>query len=103
MTFFLFVSFFPFSPFLQLNRVNGPPSPQPTPGNTGRVAAVGPYIQVPVPGRQEGYVVPPEPLKPQSLVVNTPANHARSKSGQSINTDVCMIMSNIYLEWNGAK
>lgn len=65
---------------LPLNRVNGPPSPQPAPGNTGRVAAVGPYIQVPVPGRQEGYVVPPEPLKPQSLGVNTPVNHARSKS-----------------------
>ncbi|XP_077076131.1 protein phosphatase 1, regulatory subunit 13Bb isoform X6 [Siphateles boraxobius] len=65
---------------LPLNRVNGPPSPQPAHGNTGRVAAVGPYIQVPVPGRQEGYVVPPEPLKPQSLGVNTPANHARSKS-----------------------
>ncbi|XP_016100029.1 apoptosis-stimulating of p53 protein 1-like isoform X3 [Sinocyclocheilus grahami] len=65
---------------LPLNRVNGPPSPQLAPGNTGRVAAVGPYIQVPVPGRQEGYVVPPEPLKPQSLGVNTPANHARSKS-----------------------
>ncbi|XP_052441805.1 apoptosis-stimulating of p53 protein 1 isoform X2 [Carassius gibelio] len=65
---------------LPLNRVNGPPSPQPAPGNTGRVAAVGPYIQVPMPGRQEGYVVPPEPLKPQSLGVNTPPNHARSKS-----------------------
>uniref|UniRef100_A0A671MKM2 Apoptosis-stimulating of p53 protein 1-like n=1 Tax=Sinocyclocheilus anshuiensis TaxID=1608454 RepID=A0A671MKM2_9TELE len=64
----------------ELNRVNGPPSPQPAPGNTGRVAAVGPYIQVPVPGRQESYVVPPEPLKPQSLGVNTPANHACSKS-----------------------
>ncbi|XP_051500560.1 apoptosis-stimulating of p53 protein 1-like isoform X6 [Myxocyprinus asiaticus] len=51
------------------------------PGNNGRVAAVGPYIQVPVPGRQEGYVVPPEPLKPQSLGVNTPANHPWSKSG----------------------
>ncbi|XP_026089460.1 apoptosis-stimulating of p53 protein 1-like isoform X4 [Carassius auratus] len=65
---------------LPLNRINGPPSPQPASGNTGRVAAVGPYIQVPVPGRQEGYVVPPEPLKPQSLGVNTPANPARSKS-----------------------
>ncbi|XP_059354822.1 apoptosis-stimulating of p53 protein 1-like isoform X2 [Carassius carassius] len=64
----------------ELNRINGPPSPQPASGNTGRVAAVGPYIQVPVPGRQEGYVVPPEPLKPQSLGVNTPANPARSKS-----------------------
>ncbi|XP_059368967.1 protein phosphatase 1, regulatory subunit 13Bb isoform X2 [Carassius carassius] len=65
---------------LPLNRVNGPPSPQPGPGNTSRVAAVGPYIQVPMPGRQEGYAVPPEPLKPQSLGVNTPPNHARSKS-----------------------
>lgn len=69
---------------LPLNRVNGPPSPQPAHGNTGRVAAVGPYIQVPVPGRQEGYVVPPEPLKPQSLGVNTLANHARSKSANDV-------------------
>ncbi|TRY95564.1 hypothetical protein DNTS_001641 [Danionella cerebrum] len=65
---------------LPLNRVNGPPSPQPAPGNTGRVAAVGPYIQVPVPSRQESFVMPPEPLKPQSLGVNTQINHARSKS-----------------------
>ncbi|XP_041951486.1 protein phosphatase 1, regulatory subunit 13Bb isoform X3 [Alosa sapidissima] len=64
-----------------LNRTNGPPSPQPAPGGPGRVAAVGPYIQVPVPVRQEaGYTVPPDPLKPQSLGVNSPANHARSKS-----------------------
>jgi len=46
--------------------------------------------------------VPPEPLKPQSLGVNTPANHARSKSGQSLNTDFCMMMADIYLELNGA-
>uniref|UniRef100_A0AAY4B3J7 SH3 domain-containing protein n=1 Tax=Denticeps clupeoides TaxID=299321 RepID=A0AAY4B3J7_9TELE len=66
----------------ELNRVNGPPSPQPAPGISGRVAAVGPYIQVPVPGRQEGgYMLPPEPLKPQSLGINAPINHARSKSG----------------------
>ncbi|XP_048106746.1 protein phosphatase 1, regulatory subunit 13Bb isoform X4 [Alosa alosa] len=65
----------------ELNRTNGPPSPQPAPGGPGRVAAVGPYIQVPVPVRQEaGYTVPPDPLKPQSLGVNSPANHARSKS-----------------------
>ncbi|XP_028858040.1 protein phosphatase 1, regulatory subunit 13Bb isoform X3 [Denticeps clupeoides] len=65
----------------ELNRVNGPPSPQPAPGISGRVAAVGPYIQVPVPGRQEGgYMLPPEPLKPQSLGINAPINHARSKS-----------------------
>uniref|UniRef100_A0A8L0DR00 Protein phosphatase 1, regulatory subunit 13Ba n=1 Tax=Oncorhynchus mykiss TaxID=8022 RepID=A0A8L0DR00_ONCMY len=44
----------------ELNRINGPPSPQPTPSSSGRVAAVCPYIQVPVPGRQEvGY----KPLK----------------------------------------
>ncbi|XP_060722533.1 protein phosphatase 1, regulatory subunit 13Bb isoform X2 [Tachysurus vachellii] len=66
---------------LPLNHANGPPSPQPTGGNTGRVAAVGPYIQVPVPSRQDtNYVVPPDPLKPQTLGMNTTANHARSKS-----------------------
>uniref|UniRef100_A0AAY5ESM2 SH3 domain-containing protein n=1 Tax=Electrophorus electricus TaxID=8005 RepID=A0AAY5ESM2_ELEEL len=53
--------------------------PPPQPGSTGRVAAVGPYIQVP--SRPENaYVMPPEPLKPQTLGVNAPANHARSKS-----------------------
>ncbi|KAK1795940.1 hypothetical protein P4O66_009052, partial [Electrophorus voltai] len=62
---------------LPLNRASEPPSPQP--GSTGRVAAVGPYIQVP--SRPENaYVMPPEPLKPQTLGVNAPANHARSKS-----------------------
>uniref|UniRef100_A0A8C7D1M3 Protein phosphatase 1, regulatory subunit 13Bb n=1 Tax=Oncorhynchus kisutch TaxID=8019 RepID=A0A8C7D1M3_ONCKI len=65
----------------ELNKTNGPPSPQPAPGTLGRVAAVGPYIQVPLPGRQEGgYTGPPEPMKPQTLGVNVPANHARSKS-----------------------
>uniref|UniRef100_A0A8C8M3E6 SH3 domain-containing protein n=1 Tax=Oncorhynchus tshawytscha TaxID=74940 RepID=A0A8C8M3E6_ONCTS len=69
---------------LPLNKTNGPPSPQPAPGTLGRVAAVGPYIQVPLPGRQEGgYTGPPEPMKPQTLGVNAPANHARSKSGWS--------------------
>lgn len=66
---------------LPLNHANGPPSPQPTAGNTGRVAAVGPYIQVPGPSRPDSnYMVPPDPLKPQTLGMNTPANHARSKS-----------------------
>ncbi|XP_070704910.1 protein phosphatase 1, regulatory subunit 13Bb [Pempheris klunzingeri] len=66
---------------LPLNRANGPPSPQPAPGTLGRVAAVGPYIQVPVPGRQEGgYTMPPDPLKPQTLGVNNQANHGRAKS-----------------------
>uniref|UniRef100_A0A3Q3XDR6 SH3 domain-containing protein n=1 Tax=Mola mola TaxID=94237 RepID=A0A3Q3XDR6_MOLML len=66
---------------LPLNRANGPPSPQPAPGTLGRVAAVGPYIQVPVPGRQEGgYTLPPEPLKPQTLGVNNQANQGHNKS-----------------------
>ncbi|XP_070843141.1 protein phosphatase 1, regulatory subunit 13Bb isoform X3 [Chaetodon trifascialis] len=66
---------------LPLNRANGPPSPQPAPGTLGRVAAVGPYIQVPVPGRQEGgYTIPPDPLKPQTLGVNNQANQGRAKS-----------------------
>ncbi|XP_054474390.1 protein phosphatase 1, regulatory subunit 13Bb isoform X3 [Anoplopoma fimbria] len=66
---------------LPLNRANGPPSPQPAPGTLGRVAAVGPYIQVPVPGRQEGgYTIPADPLKPQTLGVNNQANHGRTKS-----------------------
>ncbi|XP_030625657.1 protein phosphatase 1, regulatory subunit 13Ba [Chanos chanos] len=65
----------------ELNRMNGPPSPQLPPGSSGRVAAVCPYIQVPVPGRQEGgYVLPPDPLKPQPLSVTAAVNHARSKS-----------------------
>ncbi|KAM8831720.1 protein phosphatase 1, regulatory subunit 13Bb isoform 2-T2 [Spinachia spinachia] len=66
---------------LPLNRANGPPSPQPATGTLGRVAAVGPYIQVPVPGRQEGgYNMPPDPLKPQTLGVNNQANQGRTKS-----------------------
>ncbi|XP_021429698.2 apoptosis-stimulating of p53 protein 1 isoform X13 [Oncorhynchus mykiss] len=65
----------------ELNRINGPPSPQPTPSSSGRVAAVCPYIQVPVPGRQEGgYALPPDPLKPQSVPGTGPINHGRSKS-----------------------
>ncbi|MEQ2231481.1 hypothetical protein ILYODFUR_000891 [Ilyodon furcidens] len=66
---------------LPLNRANGPPSPQPAPGSLGRVAAVGPYIQVPVPSRQDGgYTLPPDPLKPQTLGVNDQANQGRPKS-----------------------
>uniref|UniRef100_A0A671QMK6 Protein phosphatase 1, regulatory subunit 13Ba n=1 Tax=Sinocyclocheilus anshuiensis TaxID=1608454 RepID=A0A671QMK6_9TELE len=64
-----------------LGRMSGPPSPQPTPGSSGRVAAVCPYIQVPVPGRQEGgYSLSPDPLKPQSLSTSATISHARSKS-----------------------
>ncbi|KAJ8356392.1 hypothetical protein SKAU_G00191860 [Synaphobranchus kaupii] len=61
----------------ELNRISGPPSPQPAAGGSGRVAAVGPYIQVPVPTRQD---VPPEPLKPQSLSVPSSVGHAHSKT-----------------------
>ncbi|XP_078029915.1 protein phosphatase 1, regulatory subunit 13Bb isoform X4 [Epinephelus lanceolatus] len=69
---------------LPLNRANGPPSPQPAPGTLGRVAAVGPYIQVPVPGRQEGYTIPPDPLKPQTLGVNNQANQARTPKSDGV-------------------
>ncbi|XP_069049214.1 protein phosphatase 1, regulatory subunit 13Bb isoform X3 [Lepisosteus oculatus] len=66
---------------IPLNRINGTPPPQPAQGSSGRVAAVGPYIQVPAPGRQEGsYAIPADPLKPQSLTVSATATHARSKS-----------------------
>ncbi|XP_024146775.1 protein phosphatase 1, regulatory subunit 13Bb isoform X3 [Oryzias melastigma] len=64
----------------ELNRANGPPSPQPAAATMGRVAAVGPYIQVPVPSRQDGgYSIPPDPLKPQTLVVNNQTNSGRPK------------------------
>ncbi|XP_019740502.1 protein phosphatase 1, regulatory subunit 13Bb isoform X2 [Hippocampus comes] len=70
---------------LPLNRANGPPSPQPAAGTLGRVAAVGPYIQVPVPTRQDaGYASPPEPLKPHTLGVNNQANQGRGKSDVSV-------------------
>uniref|UniRef100_A0A8C1XM29 Protein phosphatase 1, regulatory subunit 13Ba n=1 Tax=Cyprinus carpio TaxID=7962 RepID=A0A8C1XM29_CYPCA len=65
----------------ELGRMTGPPSPQPTPGSSGRVAAVCPYIQVPVPRRQEGgYSLSPDPLKPQTLSTSATVNHDRSKS-----------------------
>ncbi|MGH0185425.1 UNVERIFIED_CONTAM: hypothetical protein FKN15_017814, partial [Acipenser sinensis] len=66
---------------IPLNRINGIPSPQPVPAHSGRVAAVGPYIQVPAPGRPEGsYHIPGDPVKPQSLTVSGSTSHARSKS-----------------------
>ncbi|XP_029568955.1 apoptosis-stimulating of p53 protein 1-like isoform X4 [Salmo trutta] len=65
----------------ELNRINGPPSPQPTPSSSGRVAAVCPYIQVPVPGRQEvGYALPPDPVKPAFVPGTGTISHGRSKS-----------------------
>ncbi|XP_052009833.1 apoptosis-stimulating of p53 protein 1-like isoform X3 [Xyrauchen texanus] len=70
----------------ELGRMSGPPSPQPSSGSSGRVAAVCPYIQVPMPGRQEGgYNLPPDPLKPQSLSAPSTINHARSKSANDAN------------------
>uniref|UniRef100_A0A673XBE5 Protein phosphatase 1, regulatory subunit 13Ba n=1 Tax=Salmo trutta TaxID=8032 RepID=A0A673XBE5_SALTR len=61
--------------------INGPPSPQPTPSSSGRVAAVCPYIQVPVPGRQEvGYALPPDPVKPAFVPGTGTISHGRSKS-----------------------
>ncbi|KAM6973264.1 protein phosphatase 1, regulatory subunit 13Ba [Aplochiton taeniatus] len=52
-----------------LSRMNGgPPPSQPASSGSGRVAAVCPYIQVPVPGR-----APDAPLKPSFI-------HARSQS-----------------------
>ncbi|KAM6954019.1 protein phosphatase 1, regulatory subunit 13Bb [Aplochiton taeniatus] len=69
---------------IPLNKTFGPPSPQPGAGTVGRVAAVGPYIQVPVPGRQDsGHTLPPESLKPQALGVNTQSNQTRTKSAGS--------------------
>uniref|UniRef100_A0A8C1XSH7 Protein phosphatase 1, regulatory subunit 13Ba n=1 Tax=Cyprinus carpio TaxID=7962 RepID=A0A8C1XSH7_CYPCA len=68
-----------------LGRMTGPPSPQPTPGSSGRVAAVCPYIQVPVPRRQEGgYSLSPDPLKPQTLSTSATVNHDRSKSAPKL-------------------
>ncbi|XP_038823062.1 apoptosis-stimulating of p53 protein 1-like isoform X1 [Salvelinus namaycush] len=65
----------------ELNRINGPPSPQPILSSSGRVAAVCPYIQVPVPGRQEvGYALPPDPVKPPFVPGTGTISHGRSKS-----------------------
>ncbi|XP_053522024.1 apoptosis-stimulating of p53 protein 1 isoform X1 [Artibeus jamaicensis] len=58
---------------IQLSRVNGTSSPQSPLSAPGRVAAVGPYIQVPSAG---SYSAPGDPVKPQSL---TGATHGRSK------------------------
>ncbi|XP_055721242.1 protein phosphatase 1, regulatory subunit 13Ba isoform X2 [Salvelinus fontinalis] len=65
----------------ELNRINGHPSPQPILSSSGRVAAVCPYIQVPVPGRQEvGYALPPDPVKPPFVPGTGTISHGRSKS-----------------------
>ncbi|XP_028917657.1 apoptosis-stimulating of p53 protein 1 isoform X2 [Ornithorhynchus anatinus] len=62
---------------IQLNRVNGTSSPQSSLSASGRVAAVGPYIQVPSAGN---YSLPVDPEKPQSLTIGSSATHGRSKS-----------------------
>ncbi|KAM5273121.1 apoptosis-stimulating of p53 protein 1 [Ctenodactylus gundi] len=61
---------------IQLNRVNGSSSPQSPLGTSGRVAAVGPYIQVPSAG---SCPAPGDPVKPQSLTVGSSAAHGRTK------------------------
>uniref|UniRef100_A0ABM5FBN8 Apoptosis-stimulating of p53 protein 1 isoform X5 n=1 Tax=Pogona vitticeps TaxID=103695 RepID=A0ABM5FBN8_9SAUR len=62
---------------IPLNRINGTSSPQSSVNPSGRVAAVGPYIQVP---SSSSYTVPVDPVKPQSLTITTNATHGRSKS-----------------------
>ncbi|XP_060037092.1 apoptosis-stimulating of p53 protein 1 isoform X2 [Erinaceus europaeus] len=62
---------------IQLSRVNGTSSPQSPLSTPGRVAAVGPYIQVPSTG---SYPIPGDPVKPQSLTITSGASHGRSKS-----------------------
>ncbi|KYO45369.1 apoptosis-stimulating of p53 protein 1 isoform C [Alligator mississippiensis] len=62
---------------IPLNRINGTSSPQSSLSASGRVAAVGPYIQVPSAG---SYAVPVDPVKPQSLTIASSSTHGRSKS-----------------------
>ncbi|KAM4013823.1 apoptosis-stimulating of p53 protein 1 isoform 3-T3 [Anomaloglossus baeobatrachus] len=63
---------------IPLNRINGTPSPQSTLSASGRVAAVGPYIQIP---STVNYPLPPDPVKPQSLSLAASGTQPRSKSG----------------------
>ncbi|XP_065449782.1 apoptosis-stimulating of p53 protein 1 isoform X45 [Chrysemys picta bellii] len=67
---------------IPLNRINGTSSPQSSLTASGRVAAVGPYIQVPSAG---SYAVPVDPVKPQSLTIASTATHGRSKSANDGN------------------
>ncbi|XP_036288322.1 apoptosis-stimulating of p53 protein 1 isoform X2 [Pipistrellus kuhlii] len=61
---------------IQLSRVNGASSPQSPLSTPGRVAAVGPYIQVP---SASSCSAPGDPVKPQSLTVAAGAAHGRPK------------------------
>ncbi|XP_015273308.1 PREDICTED: apoptosis-stimulating of p53 protein 1 isoform X4 [Gekko japonicus] len=67
---------------IPLNRINGTSSPQSSLSTSGRVAAVGPYIQVP---SSSSYTVPVDPVKPQSLTITTSGTHGRSKSANDGN------------------
>lgn len=67
---------------IPLNRINGTSSPQSSLSASGRVAAVGPYIQVPSAGT---YSVPADPVKPQSLTIASSSTHGRSKSANDGN------------------
>ncbi|MBV97482.1 Apoptosis-stimulating of p53 protein 1, partial [Eschrichtius robustus] len=67
---------------ISLSRVNGTSSPQSPLSTPGRVAAVGPYIQVPSTG---SYPAPGDPIKPQSLTIASSAAHGRSKSANDGN------------------
>ncbi|XP_025967186.1 apoptosis-stimulating of p53 protein 1 isoform X7 [Dromaius novaehollandiae] len=67
---------------IPLNRINGTSSPQSSLNASGRVAAVGPYIQVPSAGT---YAVPVDPVKPQSLTIASSSTHGRSKSANDGN------------------
>ncbi|XP_071972023.1 apoptosis-stimulating of p53 protein 1 isoform X3 [Engystomops pustulosus] len=62
---------------IPLNRINGAPSPQSTLPTSGRVAAVGPYIQIP---STVNYPLPADPVKPQSLSLAASGTQPRSKS-----------------------
>lgn len=80
---------------LQLNRVNGTSSPQSPLSTSGRVAAVGPYIQVPSTG---GFPLPGDPVKPQSLTIASSAAHGRSKSGRFPQSSA---LGSTWREWCG--
>ncbi|XP_045143608.1 apoptosis-stimulating of p53 protein 1 isoform X1 [Echinops telfairi] len=67
---------------IQLSRMNGTSSPQSSLSTSGRVAAVGPYIQVP---SAVSYPGPGDPVKPQSLALAPSAAHGRSKSANDGN------------------
>ncbi|XP_041070000.1 protein phosphatase 1, regulatory subunit 13Bb isoform X9 [Carcharodon carcharias] len=66
---------------IPLNRVNGTPTPQTQSNTSGRVAAVGPYIQVSTATRPESNQSSPgEILKPQSLTVSSNGGYAMTRA-----------------------